>query len=467
MNDLLPLPNSLSSPSLLSSSSADAAKEYRMVLLGTQHKKPLFEKMCSAAQKFEQHIQYADIWYLTFQFKDSEEPVVVEIIDPGTEKTGERQMAIQQKSDAIILCYSAFNPDSFLALESVTEDFQTFNGKAPATLLLCNEDQLAEEGFEDGHETDTADDGYGTNSGGGSPSDREMPSQTVPKGRSTTPTGRQHSMERIREAREGGRCPIGKEKGEQLCHSLGPNCEFRSLSFADQLADHFVLDLIGQLIRRGAEIRQNNRRNRPARPNAHRRRLSPSPLVHILRRKTSIIRRKIMPKVKSKSRERAKTTNGGEEKHRKEEEKQTQEETKKQKASTSASQELAATTSKSMSIINENANGDNGTTKDKPQNVVKKQKNYVQGMGAMLKTLTHPRERVRVGASKETENVDRSTQRQSARTASEADSASSTRVNNFIKEGETTETEEQQKEQQQQQQKERSDRTQSTACTIQ
>ncbi|KAL3101399.1 hypothetical protein niasHT_021517 [Heterodera trifolii] len=466
MNDLLPLPNSLSSPSLLSSSSADAAKEYRLVLLGTQHKKPLFKKMCSAAQKFEQHIQYADIWYLTFQFKDSEEPVVVEITDPGTEKTGERQMAIQQKSDAIILCYSAFNPDSFLALESVTEDFQTFNGKSPATLLLCNEDQLAEEGFEDGHETDTADDGYGTNSGGGSPSDREMPPQTVPKRRSTTPTGRQHSMERIREAREGGRCPIGKEKGEQLCHSLGPNCEFRSLSFADQLADHFVLDLVGQLIRRATEIRQNNRRNRPARPNAPRRRLSPSPLVHILRRKTSIIRRKIMPKMKSKSRERAKTTNevGGEE-----EEKHRKEETKEQKALTSASsQELPATTSSSMGIINENANGDNGTTKDEPQNVVKKQKNYVQGMGALLKTLTYPRERVRVGASKEKENVDRSTERKSAGTAAEADSASSTRVNNFIKEGETAETEEQQQQKEQRlQQKKRSDRTQSTACTIQ
>jgi hypothetical protein len=35
-----------------------------------------------AAQRFEQHIQYADTSYLTFEF--GQETIVLELIDPGT-----------------------------------------------------------------------------------------------------------------------------------------------------------------------------------------------------------------------------------------------------------------------------------------------------------------------------------------------------------------------------------------------
>uniref|UniRef100_A0A183C6U2 Ras-like protein family member 12 n=1 Tax=Globodera pallida TaxID=36090 RepID=A0A183C6U2_GLOPA len=451
MNQLLQLPQPRSAHSSLSSLSADSPKEYRMVLLGTHHKQPLFDKMCSVAQKFERHIQYADIWYLTFQFDDSDDPVVVELKDPGTDKTGERQMAIQQKSDAVILCYSAFNPDSLLALESVVEDFQTLNGQAPVTLLLCNEDQLVEEGMPSevvGEIGGVGDDGYGSNSGGGSsPSDTELPLETAP--RPLSPAGRTPSMERIRQAREGGRCPIGREKGEQLSQRLGPNCEFRTMSFDAQLDDQFVLDLVDKLIRRAVETKQqrSRRRNRPARPVASSRQLlSPSPLKHILRRKTSNIKRRLLPQSMSKTRERTKTTTA----MQNEEGQQQQQTTALTALATTSSQDLAAATSSSSAT--EKANGAGTVQSEQQQTFMKKPKSYVSGVGAMLKTFTHPRERVRVGASKEEENAVQPVQSQNAPMT--ADSA---RVNNFMDEkGAANERQHQ-----------RAERTRSFACTIQ
>jgi hypothetical protein len=84
------------------------------------HKKPLFEKLCRAADKSEKHMQFDDIHFLNFNVDGQE--VVVQLVSVGTEHTGNREMSIR-KSDVVILCYAAHSSHSFQELSNVTEDF--------------------------------------------------------------------------------------------------------------------------------------------------------------------------------------------------------------------------------------------------------------------------------------------------------------------------------------------------------
>uniref|UniRef100_A0A915ER24 Uncharacterized protein n=1 Tax=Ditylenchus dipsaci TaxID=166011 RepID=A0A915ER24_9BILA len=55
--------------------------EYCVLLVGTHHKQPLFEKLLSASDKFERHIQYQDTFYLYVNIQGK--PAVVELNDPA------------------------------------------------------------------------------------------------------------------------------------------------------------------------------------------------------------------------------------------------------------------------------------------------------------------------------------------------------------------------------------------------
>jgi hypothetical protein len=113
-----------------------------------------YEKLLAAASKVEKHVQYQDITYLSFPAFDDQAPCVLELNDTGMEHTGAREMAIR-KADAVILCYSANDHDSFEQLSGVLDDFASrktfvrlFLEKLknclfqPYVLLMANEDPL-------------------------------------------------------------------------------------------------------------------------------------------------------------------------------------------------------------------------------------------------------------------------------------------------------------------------------------
>ncbi|VDK57932.1 unnamed protein product [Gongylonema pulchrum] len=76
--------------------------------------------MKSVAKTCEKHVTYQDTYYLTYDVDGSE--AVVELVDPGLEHTGAREMSIR-KADAAILFYQASSQSSFNQLYDVVHDF--------------------------------------------------------------------------------------------------------------------------------------------------------------------------------------------------------------------------------------------------------------------------------------------------------------------------------------------------------
>ncbi|KAK6061168.1 hypothetical protein COOONC_01166 [Cooperia oncophora] len=171
-----------------------------------------FEKLCQAASKYERHVHYQDVHYLTVDCDGKEE--LLEFTDPGLARTGGREMAIR-RADLALLFYSALSLSSLHNLQSLKEDLE-MKSNLPLR-LLCDSDEIVED-EEDGGSTgiSSVSEGY--------ESDPER------EGRMR----RRNSMEKIRKAHEDGGMAV--EQGQQWASELGPDCEFMMLS-SSQFAD--------------------------------------------------------------------------------------------------------------------------------------------------------------------------------------------------------------------------------------
>ncbi|KAE9416219.1 hypothetical protein Angca_000564, partial [Angiostrongylus cantonensis] len=78
-----------------------------------------FEKMCQAAIKYERHVHYQDVYYLTIDYNGKEE--LLEFVDPGLARTGGREMAIK-RADLALLFYSALSLSSLHNLQTLKDD---------------------------------------------------------------------------------------------------------------------------------------------------------------------------------------------------------------------------------------------------------------------------------------------------------------------------------------------------------
>ncbi|KAI6191987.1 hypothetical protein M3Y97_00287200 [Aphelenchoides bicaudatus] len=186
------------------------------------HKRPLFEKLCNAADRYEKHMQFDDIYYLYFNVDGQETVVVLNSI--GAEHTGNREMSVR-KSDAVLLTYASHNPHSFEELSSVVDDF-TMRKKYPPVVLICNEDELIEDDNLSMTEQSSTSEGY----------ESDNPGQIK----------RHHSMEKIRQSQEG--LFITKDQGENFLKSLGPEARFISTPVSQfDGTEELIMELLRKL----------------------------------------------------------------------------------------------------------------------------------------------------------------------------------------------------------------------------
>ncbi|KAL6722444.1 hypothetical protein Aduo_017569 [Ancylostoma duodenale] len=176
--------------------------ELNVVMLGSPQKNVMFEKLCQAATKYERHVHYQDVHYLTVNCAGKQE--VIEFTDPGLARTGGREMAIK-RADLALLFYSAISLSSLQHLQSLEEDL--IMKKNLPLRLVCDSDEVIED-EEDGGSTGIS---------------------SISEGYESDPEGegrmrRRNSMDKIRKAHEDGE--TGVEKGQQWANEIGPNCEF-------------------------------------------------------------------------------------------------------------------------------------------------------------------------------------------------------------------------------------------------
>ncbi|PIO58125.1 hypothetical protein TELCIR_20445, partial [Teladorsagia circumcincta] len=103
------------------SSDEGVGNELYVVMLGSPQKSILFEKLCQAASKYERHVHYQDVHYLTVDCDGKEE--LLEFTDPGLARTGGREMAIR-RADLALLFYSALSINSLHNLQALKEDLE-------------------------------------------------------------------------------------------------------------------------------------------------------------------------------------------------------------------------------------------------------------------------------------------------------------------------------------------------------
>ncbi|KAI1704054.1 hypothetical protein Ddc_16306 [Ditylenchus destructor] len=248
--------------------------EYPVLIIGTPHKQPLFEKLLTSAEKFERHIQYQDTFYLNYTVDG--QPAVVVLNDPGTQHTGAREMAIR-KADAVILCYAAYNAASFHQISDLVNDFKSRkNGQYPPVLLLCNEDCILEEG---GDKEDNADKIPRTPSTSeGYESSDEMTERERNEKESAI---RRISMEEMRN-NQGDCAPITYEQGETMAQLFGPDCRFLSISFQEYSESRQLVEGLIQRIRTNKSSSARSRKDRSSgsllKSTIKRRRSIPHPL---------------------------------------------------------------------------------------------------------------------------------------------------------------------------------------------
>uniref|UniRef100_A0A914W005 Uncharacterized protein n=1 Tax=Plectus sambesii TaxID=2011161 RepID=A0A914W005_9BILA len=113
--------------------------EYKLVVIGSQEKTLLLERFFADATKFERHANYNDLYFVTI--KSDGQDCFLEIMDPGLERTGQRDMSIR-KAEAAILVYSASSVDSFHELAGIVENFKRRNPSGPSIpiILIANVD---------------------------------------------------------------------------------------------------------------------------------------------------------------------------------------------------------------------------------------------------------------------------------------------------------------------------------------
>lgn len=181
----------------------ESRNERKAVILGTGHKALFFKQLCDAANKYERHVHYPDVHYLTIDHMGTEH--VVEITDPGLARTGNREMALTG-ADFALLYYSSVNIDSLQALQPLIQPLQ--NRKNLPILLICDSDEVILEETASQH-TNSTSEGYESD-------DRDG-------------MKRHYSMEQIRKSLDDNVSSV-LDQGEKLAQELGPRCLFLQIS---------------------------------------------------------------------------------------------------------------------------------------------------------------------------------------------------------------------------------------------
>uniref|UniRef100_A0A1I7URP6 Ras family protein n=2 Tax=Caenorhabditis tropicalis TaxID=1561998 RepID=A0A1I7URP6_9PELO len=182
----------------------ESRNERKAVILGTGHKAFFFKQLCDAANKYERHVHYPDVHYLTIDHMGTEN--VVEITDPGLARTGNREMALTD-ADFAILYYSSANIDSLQALQPLIQPLQ--NRKNLPILLVCDSDEVIPEETASAHTSSTSE-GYESD-------DRDG-------------MKRHYSMEQIRKNLDDNASSGGLDQGEKLVQEFGTRCTYLEIS---------------------------------------------------------------------------------------------------------------------------------------------------------------------------------------------------------------------------------------------
>ncbi|ULT83700.1 hypothetical protein L3Y34_012748 [Caenorhabditis briggsae] len=181
----------------------ESRNERKAVILGTGHKTLFFKQLCDAASKYERHVHYPDVHYLTLDHMGAEH--VVEVSDPGLARTGNREMALTD-ADFAILYYSSVNIDSLQALQPLIQPLQ--NRKNLPILLICVSDEVVLEETASQH-TNSTSEGYESD-------DRDG-------------MKRHYSMEQIRKGLDDNMTSV-IDQGEKLAQELGSRCSYLEIS---------------------------------------------------------------------------------------------------------------------------------------------------------------------------------------------------------------------------------------------
>uniref|UniRef100_A0A915BG97 Uncharacterized protein n=1 Tax=Parascaris univalens TaxID=6257 RepID=A0A915BG97_PARUN len=214
--------------------------EIRIAFIGSPHKSVIFEQLKEAAVKAEKHVSYQDTFYFTFNVDGMES--VVELVDPGVEHTGAREMAIR-KAQGAMLFYSAFSFASFKQISDLVNDFKyrKSSNKMPV-FLICIEDEIVDDCCETSSMGQSSSEGY--------------ESETPHTRKSENHWRRRPSMERIRACHEEGK--LSRSRGEQLAKAIPADCRFFSITLASFTDSAKLMDNMIRTIR----DKQTSKRNR-------------------------------------------------------------------------------------------------------------------------------------------------------------------------------------------------------------
>uniref|UniRef100_A0A0N5AUJ1 Ras-associating domain-containing protein n=1 Tax=Syphacia muris TaxID=451379 RepID=A0A0N5AUJ1_9BILA len=226
--------------------------EIRIVFFGIDFKSILFEKLAEAATKVERHITYEDTYYLKFSIDDDE--VTVELVDPGLEHTGAREMAIR-KADGAVLFYSAYSASSYHKLAELLTEFNKRQTESalPSLLFSSEDDYFDDDIFEclsndqSSSSTSSASEGY---------------ESEISTSKTSQFLHRNVSMKKMRTCDEE---KIPEEQGQQLAQLFGSECKFISTRIAAFTGTKLLIEELLRKIR----SQQNHRtrflaRTRPA-----------------------------------------------------------------------------------------------------------------------------------------------------------------------------------------------------------
>ncbi|CAI2356116.1 unnamed protein product [Caenorhabditis sp. 36 PRJEB53466] len=223
--------NDITEISDMTNQKEEAKSERSAVILGTAQKATFFKQLCDAATKYERHVHYQDVHYLTIEHLGSEN--IVEVTDPGLARTGGREMALRN-ADYVILYYSSMSIDSLQALQPLVQPLQT--RKNLPILLVCDCDEVVLEETASAN-TSSASEGYESD-------DRDG-------------MKRHYSMEQIRKGLDDNLASV-TDQGEKLSQELGPRCSYLQINSSKAADAHKVLTQMIISINKSAPIR--NRR---------------------------------------------------------------------------------------------------------------------------------------------------------------------------------------------------------------
>ncbi|CAB3399620.1 unnamed protein product [Caenorhabditis bovis] len=208
---------------------SDSKGERSVVLLGTKHKDVFFKQLCNAAEKYERHVHYQDVHYLTVDHMGTEQ--VIEVSDPGLGRTGGREMALRV-ADYVILYYSSMSIESLQAIQKLSSSLQV--RKNMPILILCDSDEILMNDETSSANTSSTSEGYESD-------EREG-------------MKRHFSMEQIRKSLDDTHLAI--DQGEKLAEELGSKSSYMKISSSNlddarKVLTHIVLSLNKSAPQRG------------------------------------------------------------------------------------------------------------------------------------------------------------------------------------------------------------------------